>query len=155
MQASKIKFGQNYAVEIDGHLREVALVRITSTRTGASSHDVHSVVRIAYTDKVSDERVTRDLDPQDILGEARAYQELVEAKQRKRDEEKRKNDAIQAKRERLARALRKRTGIPEPQEVEVGGFARKRREANPIQTSYSGVQINDTALDAVLKLITS
>jgi hypothetical protein len=152
MQASKLSFKKRYAVKIEDTLRDVRVMCVTSskTRQGADGSRTRSLVTVQWSE--DGEAQSANVDPQQILGEASEYRELMEEKRRRDEARKTQALALTWRRESLARTLRERCGIPDPQMEKTRlGFQRPAR--SPIQASHSGVQIGDDAIGAMLDML--
>jgi hypothetical protein len=139
MQASKIQPGVVYAIkDDDDRLVRFRVTEVVTKRTKAtgSPHDYESTVEgyIDIKDAEKGKPITRVFKPEAILGEYKAYAELVEREEAERVAQKAKADEQTALTKRLHEALYRIAGLEYPKND-------GKRYDTPIRIGYGGTDI--------------
>lgn len=139
MQASKIKIRSTYAVRVDGELCRFIVKEVVTRRIAdrGSPNDYKSTVIGSVVETGADLTVQPDA----ILGEYTAYQELLDRKRVEEEarEAKQKQQSDNVK--RLLRRLYRIIGKDVPEAID---------HHAPFSTSYSGIQIDHDGIALLL-----
>jgi len=149
MQATKIRFGKEYAVTYQGTihaLRVDEIINIKSSEHPSSNYVAGTLTTIAAEDDPG--RVKYPV--ADVLDEIEAYRELVAEKARQKLEAEALIAARIAKKERAATLLAHAIGVHVIFETRSGDYQTIKHLPHVSATHFDSIGINEKALDALI-----